>query len=164
MSVGWQVLWVACGITTLVAGLLASRSRTALYVGRASVAVLFVVGGALLHVINLATDVGYADFADPAHFSWVTEAWLDVVAPHQVFFIGLLAVFEAVVGVLTVLGGRWSQLGMAGVIAFYLVLWIFGWFETVWVILMVPPMVLLLRAERRDVATTTEAPVMQAAR
>jgi hypothetical protein len=128
------------------------------------VGVLFVVGGALLHVINLVTDVSYADFADPAHFSWVTDAWLDVVAPNEVFFIGLLALFEATVGVLTVLGGRWSQLGMSGVIAFYLVLWIFGWFETVWVILMLPPMVLLLRAERRQVPTTMDTPATQAVR
>lgn len=164
MGAGWQLLWVVCGATTLVAGLLAGRSRTALYVGKASVGVLFVVGGALLHVINLVTDVSYADFADPAHFSWVTDAWLDVVAPNEVFFIGLLALFEATVGVLTVLGGRWSQLGMSGVIAFYLVLWIFGWFETVWVILMLPPMVLLLRAERRQVPTTTDTPATQAVR
>jgi hypothetical protein len=164
MGAGWQLLWVVCGATTLVAGLLAGRSRTALSVGKASVGVLFVVGGALLHVINLVTDVSYADFADPAHFSWVTDAWLDVVAPNEVFFIGLLALFEATVGVLTVLGGRWSQLGMSGVIAFYLVLWIFGWFETVWVILMLPPMVLLLRAERRQVPTTMDTPATQAVR
>jgi hypothetical protein len=35
-----------------------------------------------------------------------------------------------------------------GVIAFYLALWLFGWIETVWCIAMLPPMLLLLRAER----------------
>jgi hypothetical protein len=110
---------------------------------------LFVFGGATLHVINLATEVDYADFADPAHFSWVTDAWRAVVGPNQVLFIGLLVVFEATVGVLALLGGRWTQLGYLGVIGFYLALWLFGWFETVWVLLMLPAMLLLLRAERR---------------
>ncbi len=35
-----------------------------------------------------------------------------------------------------------------GVIAFYLALWLFGWFETVWCIIMLPAMLLLLRAEQ----------------
>ena len=34
-------------------------------------------------------------------------------------------------------------------IAFYAALWLFGWFETVWVLVMLPAMVLLLLAERR---------------
>ncbi len=70
------------------------------------------------------------------------------MAPNQLFFIGLLAVFEAIVGVLVVSGGRRTQLGYMGVIAFYLALWLFGWIETVWCIVMLPPMLLLLRAER----------------
>jgi hypothetical protein len=145
---GWQILGLACGVVTLVASVLASRSARARYAGRAAVGVLFVIGGALLHVINLATGGDYASFADPAHFAWVTDAWRAVVAPNQLFFIGLLAVFEAVVGVLTVSGGRRTQLGYMGVIAFYLALWLFGWIETVWCLAMLPPMFLLLRAER----------------
>jgi hypothetical protein len=38
---------------------------------------------------------------------------------------------------------------MAGTIAFYLALWLFGWFEAVWCLIMLPAMFLLLRAERR---------------
>jgi hypothetical protein len=120
--------------------------------------VLFVGGGALVHVTNLATGVDYSDFADPAHFGWVTDAWRAVVAPEQVFFIGLLALFEATVGVLTLSGGRRTQAGMAGMIAFYLALWLFGWFETVWCLAMIPAMVVLLRAERRSAAAPTAAP------
>jgi len=40
----------------------------------------------------------------------------------QVLFIGLLALFEATVGVLTVSGGRLTRVGLAGVIALYLAL------------------------------------------
>jgi hypothetical protein len=45
--------------------------------------------------------------------------------------------------------GRRTQLGYVGVIGFYLARWLFGWIETVWCIIMLPLMVLLLRAERR---------------
>ena len=107
-------------------------------------------GGALLHVINLASRSDYAGFADPAHFAWVTDAWRAVVGPNQVLFIGLLVVFEATVGALTLSGGRRTQVGYMGVIGFYLALWLFGWIETVWVVIMLPPM-LLLRAEWRAV-------------
>jgi hypothetical protein len=149
MAVTWQILWLACGIATIVAAVLASRSRRARLIGRAATGVLFIVGGALLHVVNLATGVDYAGFADPAHFAWVTDTWRAVVGPNQVLFIGLLVVFEATVGVLTISGGRRTQLGLMGVIGFYLALWLFGWIETAWCVVMLPFMVLLLRAERR---------------
>jgi hypothetical protein len=61
----------------------------------------------------------------------------------------LLVVFEATVGVLMLSGGRRTQVGYLGVIGFYLALWLFGWIETVWVVIMLPPMLLLLRAEWR---------------
>lgn len=64
------------------------------------------IGGALLHAINLANGADYAGFADPAHFAWVRDAWRAVVPPNPILFIGLLAVFEATVGVLAVSGGR----------------------------------------------------------
>ncbi len=115
---------------------------------------LFIIGGALLHVINLASGGDYAGFADPAHFVWVRDAWRAVVAPNQLLFIGLLIVFEATVGVLTISGGRKTQVGYMGVIGFYLALWLFGWIETVWCIIMIPAMLLLLNAERH----ATDAP------
>lgn len=33
MGVGWQILWLACGVATVIAGVLAGRSRRARYVG-----------------------------------------------------------------------------------------------------------------------------------
>lgn len=147
MDVFWQSIWVVCGIATLGAALLAGRSSRARLAGRSAVGVLFTVGGALLHVVNLSTDVSYAEFADPALFGWVTDAWHAVVAPHQVLFIGLLVLFEATAGILVLSGGRRTQFGYAAVIGFYLALWLFGWIETVWGLLMLPAMVALLRAE-----------------
>ena len=143
------ILWLVCGAATVIAAALAGRSRQARHIGRAAVGVLFIAGGALLHVINLATGGDYAGFADPAHFAWVTHTWNAIVVPDHILFIGLLVVFEATAGVLAISGGRRTQLGYLAVIAFYLALWPFGWIETVWVLIMLPAMLLLLRAERR---------------
>jgi hypothetical protein len=148
-NVFFTVVWLVSGLATIAAAVFANRSRRARYVGRAAVALLFVVGGALLHVVNLATGADYGGFADPAHFTWVTRAWEAVVPPSQLPLIGLLAVFEATVGVLALGGGRATRLGYVGVIAFYCALWPFGWIETVWVLAMVAPMVVLLYAEWR---------------
>jgi hypothetical protein len=157
-SIFFMSLWVVCGIATIIAGVLASRSRRWTYVGRVAVGVLFLIGGALLHVINLVNDGDYTDFANPAHFTWVADAWRAVVPPNQDLLIGLLALFEATLGVLILSGGRRTQLGYAGVIAFYLVLWLFGWFQTIWVVLMLPPMVLLYLTERRVAAPAASVP------
>jgi hypothetical protein len=150
-----QILWVASGVATVIAAPLAGRSALARYVGRAAVALLFIVGGALLHVVNLAADADYADFADAAHFGWVTDAWQAVVPGNAVLLIGLLAVFEATVGALILSGGRGTQLGYAAVVAFYLALWPFGWIQAVWAAVMLAPMLLLLRAELRTAAPAT---------
>ena len=144
-----QILWLACGLATIIAGVLADRSRRARYLGRAAVGVLFVLGGALVNAIYLASGRDYAGFADTAHFAWVTDAWRAVVAPNEVLWISLLVAFEATVGTLILSGGRRTQLGYVGVIGFYLALWLFGGFQLVWVVIMLPPMLLLLRAERR---------------
>ncbi len=146
----WATIWLACGAATIVAALFATRSRRWLYAGRVATGVLFTLGGALVHVINLAAGGDYTDFADPAHFAWVTNAWRAVVPGNHLLLIGLLAVFEATVGVLVMSGGRRTQLGYAGVLAFYSALWLFGWFETVWILAMVPAVLVLLRAERRE--------------
>ena len=150
-------VWILCGVATVVSAVFANRSAAARYVGRAATAVLFLVGGALLHVLNLVSGDDYSGFADPAHFGWVTVDWQLVVVPNPILFIGLLAVFEAVVGVLVISGDRWTQLGYAAVIAFYLALWLFGWIETVWCLVMLPAMVLLLQAEQRTRATASVA-------
>jgi hypothetical protein len=156
MGIGWQIVWLASGAMTLVGGALASRSRAARYVGRAGVGLLFLVGGALLHVVNLATGADYAGFADPAHFAWVTDAWRAVVGPRQLLFIGLLVAFEVAVGILVLSGGRRTQIGLVAVLAFYLALCLFGWIEVVWFAVMLAPILLLLRAERS--AATRPAP------
>jgi hypothetical protein len=142
------ILWLATGVTALVASVFASRSRAAMLTGRIALGVLMLFGGAGVNAYYLLAGRDYAGFADPAHFDWVTDSWRAVVAPNQWLFIGLLVVFEATVGVLILSGGRRTQVGLAGTIAFHSVLWLFGWIELVWCLVMLPPMILLFLAER----------------
>ena len=59
MGIGWQIVWVVCGVATVVAAVPAVHHRWARYLGRAATGVLFVIGGALVHVTNLVTGVDY---------------------------------------------------------------------------------------------------------
>ena len=154
-----QIFWVLCVATAIVASVLAIWRPRARYIGRVAVGVLMLLGGAVFNAVNLALG-DYAGFADQAHFGWVTDAWRAVVAPNQYLFIGLLVAFEAVVGVLILSGGRRTQLGLVGAIGFHLALWLFGWFVTIYALVMLPALVLLLRAERRaaTVSAATTAP------
>jgi hypothetical protein len=151
------VLWAACVLVAVIAATVAGRSRPAMVAGRISVGVLMLVGGAAFNAVQLAGGNDYSGFADPAHFSWVTDAWEAVVPPNHVVLIGLLVLFEATVGLLILSGGRWAVLGYLAAIAFHAVLWLFGWFETVYVLVMLPALALLLRAESRAAAVPAGA-------
>jgi hypothetical protein len=145
----WPILWSVCWVLAIVTGVLAVRSRRAMLVGRIAVGVLMLLGGAVFNSVQLLSGNDYSGFADQAHVAWVASAWEAVVPANHVLLIGLLIVFEATVGVLILSGGPRTQLGYLGAIAFHLALWLFGWFLTVYCLLMVPALVLLLRAERR---------------
>ena len=159
MDIFMQIMWFGTGIAIIVAGVLAGRSRVARYVGRVALFVLFAIAGALMHFIALVSGLErtdfYVAFADTAHFDWVTDAWRAVFVPNQALFVGLLAVFELIVGVLIISGGRRTQLGLMAAIAFHLALWLFGGIQLAWTIVMLPFMVLLLRGERRAAARPT---------
>jgi hypothetical protein len=151
----FPILWSVCWATAAITGLLAIRNRRARYVGRVAVGVLMLVGGALYNALALAAGNDYSGFADPAHFRWVTDAWESVVPPNHLLLIGLLVAFEATVGLLVLSGGGRTQVGYVCTIGFHLALWLFGWFETVYCLVMLPALVLLLRAEQRATAAAT---------
>lgn len=154
----WEILWLTCAGVTIVASVFATRAKAWLYTGRIATAVLFLFGGATLHITNLIRGDDYSGFADPAHFSWVTTAWEAVVPANPLLWIGLLTIFEIAVGILALTGGRWTQLAYGSVLAFYLALTLFGGFQLVFFLVMLVPMLLLLRAERREAAGSV-APV-----
>jgi hypothetical protein len=154
-----QLFWVACVATAIVASVLANWSQRARYVARVAVGVLMLFGGALFNAANLlVSSEDYVGFADEEHFDWVTAAWRAVVAPNIFLFISLLVVFEAVVGVSILSGGRKTQVGLLGAIGFHLALWLFSWGVTIYVLVTLPALVLLFRAERRA-ATVSDAAV-----
>jgi hypothetical protein len=159
MDIFMQIMWFGTGIAIIIAGIFAGRSKLARYVGRVALFILFAIAGGLMHFIALFSGLEktnfYVTFADTAHFDWVTDAWRAVFVPNQVLFVTLLAVFEVIVGVLIISGGRKTQVGLIGAIAFHLALWLFGGIQLVWTLVMLPFLVLLLRAELRAEATPT---------
>lgn len=157
MFVAGPILWSACSVVAIVAAVLSIRSDRATVVGRVAVGVLMLVGGAAFNAVQLASGNDYSGFADPSPFPWVTDAWESVVVPHAVVWITLLTLFEAATGVLILSGGVRVRLGYGSAIAFHALLWVFGWFETVYCLLMLPTLVLLLLAERR-MARSAAAP------
>lgn len=155
-----KIMWLVLGGTAAVAAVRAGTSRRAMYVGRVAVGVLFIVFGAAVNAIYLALANGYYDdFADPSPFAFVEDTWRSLVLPHQGVFITLLVVFEAVMGVLVLSGGRWTQAGYAGLIAFHVGQLPFGGVLWPWAIVMLVTLSLLLRAERHPAPAPLSRPL-----
>jgi hypothetical protein len=144
-----KIAWLVLTLVTLVAAIAAQWRPPALRVGRVTLGVYYVAAGALVHAVYLATGESYATFADNAHVAFVRDTWRSLVAPHYVFFIGLLVLFEATVGVLVLVGGRWAELGMTGILAMHTGLLLFGWIYSVFSTVLLVTVGLLLRAQLR---------------
>ena len=155
-------MWLVLGGTAFVAAVRAGKSRRAMYVGRSALGVLFIAFGAVVNAIYLAMDNGYYDdFADASPFPFVKDTWQSLVLPNQALFITLLIVFEATVGVLVLSGGRWTQVGLLGLIGFHIGQLAFGGVLWPWAIVMLVALGLLLRAERHPTTasdTSTSGP------
>ena len=115
-----------------------------------------VVGGFFLtmggvHVGLVAADPDvYGPFADSGLFAFVREGWQDAFMPYAVPLGLLLAAAEIVLGVLLQVGGRWATVGWAGVIAFHVLLMLFGLGVWLWCL---PALVALVVLARRDTGT-----------
>ena len=154
------IAWLVLGGVTFVSALRAGSSLRAMYVGRAALGVLFIVFGALVNAIYLiAQPEYYASFADASPFPFVTDTWNTLVLPYQNFFITLLIIFEATMGVLILSGGRWTQVGLVGLIAFHVGQLAFGGVLWPWAAVMLTALVLLLRAERKATAELASGPI-----
>lgn len=151
-----QLAWLGFGLVILVASLFAYRSRRALLIGRVALAALYLVAGAAVNFVFLVRGDDYSAFADGSYIPFVRETWRAVVAPQQMIFISLLILFEAAVGVLLLVGGRWAQLGLVSAMGFHVALVTFGWWYYLWSITMLVAMVLLLRAQRRAAPTVKD--------
>lgn len=139
--------WVACGAVIVVAALRAHRSAAARRTARRALCVLYVLFGAVVNAVFLATGTDYGSFADASPLPIVRDTWRSVVAPHQVAWIMLLVLFEAAVGILVASGGRRTVTALIAMIGFHLGLLSFGWGFWVWSLPMLAALGLLLRAE-----------------
>ena len=152
-----KIAWVVLGVTALVAGIRAQRDDRWRRIGLIALGLLYVVFGALVNLAYLITDTSFADFADGSWIPFVRDTWRDVVAPDQWFWIGLLIVFEAVVGVLVLLRGRWVTTGLIGMIGFHVALLLLSWWLWLWCVPMLIALILLLRAHVRHEANGSAA-------
>jgi hypothetical protein len=104
-----------------------------------------------IHVGIAAADAEtYRAFANGA-LPFVRDAWAEVFMASPVLWGLAVALGELCIGVATLLGGRWTRLGLAGAIAFHLCLALFGWGFLLWV---VPALAVLVPMLRRVWRTT----------
>ena len=147
-------VWLTLGAFIVVCALRAGRSERALRWGCAGVSVLWVGAGAAVNAAFLLAGSTYSGFADSANIAFVRETWESLVVPHRMLFIGLI-VFEAMAGVLVLFPGRPRQLALVALIGFNIAVVSFSSFYVFWSVPIVAALGLLLRAERRRVATTS---------
>src|SRR4051812_21759930 len=113
------ILWCACAVVIVRAAIQCRHTPGALLTGRRAVAFLYVVAGAGLNTLFLATGEDWRRFADGAYIVFVRHTWHTLVVPHHHAWIALLIVFELAVGVLAFLGGKPTQLAYGLAIAFH---------------------------------------------
>lgn len=114
-----------------------------------SVGQLFLwTSGVHVGIVVADTEV-YRAFADGA-LPVVREAWSGVFMASPVLWGLAVALGEALIGLATLLGGRWTRLGLYGAIGFHLCLMLFGWGFWLWSLPMLAVLVLgVVREERR---------------
>ena len=150
------VVWVGFAIVIVRAAWRSRRHPEAVRTGRLAFAWLYLAGGALMNLLFLVSGDDYGAFADGSSIAFVRHTWHSLVVPHHAAWIGLLIVFEVVVGLLALAGGRRAQLAYALAIAFHVALLSFGWGFFLWSLPMIAAFAVLLRAERRAAAVFDE--------
>jgi hypothetical protein len=117
-------------------------------VGRNLVGGLFLVmGGVHLGLVAADPEV-YRHFADDALFKFVVDGWREIVMARPEVYGLLLMAGEIVLGTMLLIGGRAAYFGWAGVIAFHVLLLVFGWGVWLWAI---PALALMVPMARRDI-------------
>ena len=111
-----------------------------------------------IHVGIVAADTEfYRTFANGA-LPVVREAWSGVFMASPVLWGLAVALGELLIGLATLRGGRWTQLGLFGAIGFHLCLMLFGWGFWLWSLPMLAVLILgVTRQARRAVSVTSSA-------
>ena len=104
------------------------------------------MGGVHLGLVTADPQV-YRHFADGGLFLFVRDGWHEVVMSAPAVWGLLLMAGEVTLGALLIIGGRAARWGWYGVVAFHLLLMLFGFGVWLWSI---PALVLLVSLARRD--------------
>ena len=104
-------------------------------------------GGVHLGIVAASTEF-YRHFADAALFTFVRDRWSDTFMAAPVFWGLCLFAGETLLGILLLCGGRWARLGWAGVIAFNVLLMLFGFGFWLWCVPALALLFLIARADR----------------
>ena len=121
----------------------ATRARTI----RRFVGGFYLTMGGINAGIVFADPHSYQHFADGAYLGFVTEHWNDIVMAAPAFWGLLLAAGEIVLGSLLLHDGPIARIGWVGVIAFHVLLMLFGPGIWLWCI---PALAVLVPAARAD--------------
>ncbi|WP_067429756.1 hypothetical protein [Nocardioides jensenii] len=122
-------------------------------VGRNIVGGFFLVmGGVHLGLVS-ADPEAYSGFADRGLFPFVRDGWDQIVMAEPVVYGLLLMAAEIAMGAALLVGGHAARYGWLGVIAFHLLLLLFGWGAWVWSI---PALAVLVPLAMRDLRTSKE--------
>lgn len=120
--------------------------------GRSLVGGLFLVmGGVHLGIVSVDPQT-YDPFADHPLFPFVHDGWQSIVMAHPAFWGLCLMAGEITLGTLLLVGGRAARWGWIGVIAFHLLLMLFGFYFWVWCIPALALLVLLAGHDLRESA------------
>lgn len=123
--------------------------------GRSLVGGFFLVTGGVHLGLVCADAQVYRHFADDGLFWFVRSGWQDIVMAAPAVYGLLLMAGEITAGSLLLIGGRAARVGWAAVIAFHLLLLLFGWWFWAW---SVPALALLIWLAARDLRDDQAAP------
>jgi hypothetical protein len=134
-------------MSTLARPETADRRRTLGRRGRLAVGCFFLWTGGV-HVGIVAAGTGfYRPFADHALLAFVRDGWAHVFMAAPTFFGLSLFAGETLLGLLLLSGGSRAEVGWVGVIAFHVLLMLFGVGFWVWSLPALAVLVLLARAD-----------------
>ena len=89
------------------------------------------MGGVHLGIVA-ADPTLYRHFADGALFPIVRVGWSGIFMAEPATSGLVMAAGETALGVMLLVGGRWTKVGWVGVIGFHVALMLFGWAYWLW--------------------------------
>jgi hypothetical protein len=104
------------------------------------------MGGVHIGIVAADTET-YRHFADGALFGFVRTGWAEVFMANPMVWGLLLAAGEILMGTLLLRGGSSARAGWVCVVAFHVLLMLFGWGFWAW---SVPALFVLVRGARTD--------------